>query len=150
MVSTPCCHANNQSNTYHADMADGEKPWALIYVTLCPFSDTTIITFIHLDLILYVLINNSINSYENRNSDTLYTMSCSIQHQLYKYCMNSQTQLTVTSTLQTQSTLIQDHTLSFDFFNVVAWKEPTLLVHHSFVPSIIIDFEDIYDGTFGK
>ena len=82
---------------------------------------------------------------------TLYTRCLAVFNTSYnKYCMNSQTQLTVTSTLQTQSTLVQDHTLSFDFFNVVAWKEPTLLVHHSFIPSIIIDFKDIYDGTFGK
>ena len=43
-----------------------------------------------------------------------------------------------------------NHTQSLDLLHIVAWKEPSLLVHHSFVPTIVICFEDVYGGAFGK
>ena len=36
------------------------------------------------------------------------------------------------------------------FLHMVAQKPPSLLAHHSFIPTIVINFVDIYDGTNGK
>ena len=36
------------------------------------------------------------------------------------------------------------------FLHMVVWKPPSLLAHHSFIPTIVICFEDIYDGANGK
>ena len=72
-------------------------------------------------------------------------MKIETQYSYYNYYIYTKLQ-----TNTTNQTLMHNHTQSQDLLHIVAWKEPSLLVHHSFVPIIIVGFENIYDGTFRK